>query len=167
MKRETRSSLPLAILWVAILLTTVYFIVEGLKVAAEPTSKIIAAVLTGLFALIGGYITHLLATERERGAEQLRRKQERYAKILDGLIPYIRDPDAKAVKFANPVLHAYVASDKRVASAIHSFLNARTSANLDAIINSMRKDLRMEALESSTSTEGLVPAKEPKVKGSI
>lgn len=106
MSRARRTDLALVILWAAILLGAAYFIVVGLKVLAEPVSKIIVAVLTGLFALIGAYVTHVLTTEREREAEQTRRKQERYAGILQGLVPYIRSQGAGADEFAVPVLHA-------------------------------------------------------------
>jgi hypothetical protein len=113
MNKTTRTNLALAILWAAILLVTAYFIVEGLKALAEPVSKIIVAVLTGLFALIGAYITHVLTSQREREAEQIRRKQERYAAILDGLVPYIRSEGADQDEFARSVLHAYVVGDKK------------------------------------------------------
>ena len=141
MNRATRSNLALAILWAAILLATGYFIVEGLKVLVEPVSKIIVAVLTGLFVLIGAYVTHVLATQREREAEQVRRKQDRYAAILEGLVPYIRSKGAKADEFAVPVLHAYVVGERRVVSAIARFLENRTSDQLDDIVRSMREDL--------------------------
>jgi hypothetical protein len=157
MNSATRSNLALAILWAAILLVTGYFIVEGLKTLAEPVSKIIVAVLTGLFALIGAYVTHVLTTQREREAEQVRRKQERYAEILQGLVPYIRSQGAKADEFAVPVLRAYVVGDKQVALAIARFLTARTFENLDAIVASMRRDLGMETLADGTSTRGLLP----------
>ena len=157
MNKTNRSNLAIAILWAAILLATGYFIVEGLKVLAEPVSKVIVAVLTGLFALIGIYVTHVLTTQREREAEQVRRKQERYAAILEGLVPYIRSKGAKADEFAVPVLHAYVVGDRRVASAISMFLEDRTADRLDAIVHSMREDLGMETLEEGTSTKGLLP----------
>ena len=145
MNSTTRTNLALGVLWAAILLVTAYFIVEGLKELAEPTSKIIVAVLTGLFALIGAYITHVLTTQREREAEQLRRKQERYAAILEGLFPYIRSKGIAADDFAKPVLHAYVVGDKRVASAINRFLQSRSAERLDDEAR-CRKDLGMEAL---------------------
>jgi hypothetical protein len=160
MNKAIRSNHALVVLWGFILFTTAYFIIEGLKVITEPLSKVIVAVLTGLFVLIGAYLTHVLANQREREVEQIRRKQERYAQILEGLVPYIRSKGAKADEFAVPVLHAYVVGEKRVASAIACFLNKRTSENLDAIIRSMREDLGMENLEEGTTTKNLLP--EPK-----
>ncbi|QDU11287.1 hypothetical protein [Gimesia aquarii] len=159
MSTSTRSNIAIAILWIAILLATGYYIVEGLKVIAEPVSKIIVAVLTGLFALIGVYFTHVLTTLREREADQVRRKQERYAAILEGLVPYIRSDGDKADEFAVPVLHAYVVGERRVASAIARFLEDRTSKKLDTIVSSMRVDLGMEPLDPDTSTEGLLAPK--------
>jgi hypothetical protein len=167
MKKTTLTNLGLAVLWAAILLTTAVFIVRGLRELAEPTSKIIVAVLTGLFALIGAYITHVLTTQREREAEQLRRKQERYAAILEGLVPYIRSKGANVDEFAKPVLHAYVVGERRVASAINRFLESRTAQGLDEIVRAMREDLGMEPLEKSTSTEGLLPAPQQSPPGTV
>lgn len=82
MNSNTRSNLALGILWAAILLSALYFITVGLRVLAEPVSKVVVAILTGLFALIGAYVTHVLTTQREREAEQVRRKQARYEDIL-------------------------------------------------------------------------------------
>jgi hypothetical protein len=159
--KNTRNNIALAILWGAILWAAVWFVVEGLKVFAEPVSKIIVAVLTGLFALIGAYVTHVLAIQKEREVEQLRRKQERYAAILEGLVRYIRSQGSNVDEFAKPVLHAYVVGDKRVASTINRFLESRTHERLDAIIIAMREDLGMEALTEDTSTKDLLPAPKP------
>lgn len=166
MDSVTRSNLALAVLWGAILLATGYFMVVGLGVLVEPVSKIIVAVLTGLFALIGAYVTHVLTTQREREAEQVRRKQERYAEILQGMVPYIRSKGENDA-FAVSVLHAYVVGHNSVAKAIAGFLAARTPDNLDAIVNSMRKDLGMEALQEGTSTAGLLPAPKPTSPGTM
>lgn len=153
-----RSDVALALLWLVILLAAAYFVAAGVRTLAEPVSKIIAAVLTGLLALIGAYVTHVLATQREREKDQMQRKQERYAEILQGLVPYIRSKGAKADEFAVPVLHAYVVGSKQVASDISRFLANRTTDSLDAIVASMREDLGMEKLEKGTSTRGLLPA---------
>jgi hypothetical protein len=45
-------------------------------------------VLDGVFALIGAIVTHVPTTRREREADQLRRRHERYAAILEQLVPF-------------------------------------------------------------------------------
>jgi len=63
----------------------------GLSVTLDAVSKIVVAVITGAFGIATAVVTHALTVQRERDAEQLRRKQERYAQILERLSPYIRN----------------------------------------------------------------------------
>jgi len=170
MAPNTRTHIALAILWTVILGATLYVAVQGLSAVLDATSKIIAAIITGLFALIGAFVTHVLTTQRKREAEQLRRKQDRYASILDGLVPYIRSQGEDTDAFAMAVLHAYVVGDESVAEAIRDFTKTRTAENLDEIVQSMRADLGMKQLpqiQGSSFTSGLLPEVQPKKKGGL
>ncbi len=157
MTATEKSNLALAVLWAAIIGVTLYMLFYGLSVVVEATSKIVVAVLTGTFALVGAYVTHVLSIQKEREAEALRRKQERYAAILEGLVPYIRAKGADSDAFATAVLHAYVVGNRHVAEAIHQFIKERTSQNLDSIVHFMREDLGMEGLMGVAPTAGLLP----------
>lgn len=180
MGSNTRTNIALAVLWAAILGATLYVAIQGLSVVLDATARIITAIITGLFVLIGAYVTHVLTTQRERETEQLRQKQERYASILDGLVSYIRNKGEDSDSFAMAVLHAYVVGDESVAEAIRKFTKDRTSQNLDQIVLSMRKDLGMEPLkdleveelrkESQTDaawTSGLLPPPKKDASGTI
>lgn len=167
MGTTNKTNLYLAIIWLLVFGVTLYMIFHGLSVVIEATSKIIVAILTGMFVMAGAFLSHILAQQKEREAEVLRRKQERYAAILEGLVPYIRAKGADSDAFATAVLHSYVVGDIWVAEAIHQFINERTSENLDRIIYWMRKDLGMEDLMGVAPTAGLLPAPKANELGTL
>jgi len=130
----------------------------GLSVTLDAVSKIVVAVITGAFGIATAVVTHALTVQRERDAEQLRRKQERYAQILERLSPYIRNRGDPTDGFATAVLHAYVVGAPAVAAGIRDFMSSRDGKTLDRVIAAMRTDLGMEPLAMETSIQGLLPA---------
>ncbi len=167
MVSTSKANVYLAVLWLLIIGMILYMVLYGLSVVVDATSKIVVAILTGLFVLAGAFITHVLALQKDREAEVLRRKQERYAAILEGLVPYIRAKGMESDAFATAVLHSYVVGDKWVAEAIHQFVKERTSERLDKIVYWMRKDLGMEDLMGVAPTAGLLPAPKTSDPGTI
>lgn len=117
--------------------------------------------------MIGTYVNHILTVDREREADRLRRKQERYAAILEGLVPYIRSKGAEPDAFATAVLQAYIVGEPRVAHAIRMFTLDGTSERLDKIVSAMRADLGMEPLIDLAPTAGLLPPPKATETGSI
>jgi len=157
MKSDKGARIAQAILWFAILGATLYMAIHGLSVIVDSTSKIVAAILTGLFGLVGAYVTHVLSVQSQRDAERLRRKQDCYAEIMQRLVPYIRSKGEGADELAPAVLYSYVVADETVAKAICDFTKSRTSDKLDEIVESMRKDLGMPSLNGVAPTTGLLP----------
>lgn len=104
----SRKNLPVAILWLLLLLGVAGATVYGLQVALDAVSKVIVAVLAGVFGLLAAVLTHALARERERETEWTRLKQQKYSVILSKLAKYVRSNKEDADEFATAVLDAYL-----------------------------------------------------------
>jgi hypothetical protein len=167
MSRATLLNVALAALWAIALLAGGLAVYYGLRVAVDAASKIFVAVITGIFGILAAYVTHVFSVQRERGAEQLRRKQERYSEILKALAPYLRSRGDDSDAFATAVLHAYVVGSPAVAEAIRNFMAARNVKSLDGVVSSMRSDLGMPRLDEATTTASLLPTPPAKTLGGL
>ena len=158
-----RSEVAIVVLWIALLAAAGLATKYALAAALDAVSKVVVAVLAGFFVLMAAVLTHALAEHRERALEARRRKQERYADILERLGPYLRESSQSSDNFSAAVLNASIVGAPGVLRAIRKFRNTKHTAELDEIILAMRSDLEMPHVENEMiSTAGLFPTQTQK-----
>jgi hypothetical protein len=145
-----RPRLDVGILWGLFVLVAVAATLYGLKVVTDSVSKIVVAVITGAFGIMVAIATHALAELREREMEAWRKKQERYAGILERLGAYVRDHEQNNDAFATAVLQSYIVSAAPVIAKVRVFIDHRTAESLDGVVIAMRADLALAPIDAGS-----------------
>jgi hypothetical protein len=137
----------------------------GLVVLGGIAKEILVSVVAAAASLLSAVFTYgfqrakdveLAAIQKRREMELAERKvkQENYARILQNLAPYIRDPNGAADDFTTAYLHTWVTGSDNVVLRVYEFLDKRSDVTLDGLLYAMRADLRLE-LAPSNLLEGL------------
>ena len=149
----------------------------GLIVLVSAAKEILVAVIAASASLLSAVFAYafqrakdieLAAIQRRRELEGAERKvkQENYARILESLAPYIRNPERTGDNFTTAYLYTWITGSVAVVEAVNAFLKNQNSKTLDALLRTMRDDLTLEKWGSdqalkAISSEGLFPVPAP------
>lgn len=150
-------NIGIAVLWDLFIFVAAKTVTSVLQAATASLAKVAIAVLTGVFALIGAVVTHALNARHDRELDDLRRKRDSYASILNLIAPFVRAQSETSEALTTALLQATIVGTPRVASAVRAFLEDKAAAKLDEVLAAMRDDLDMAP--ASIRTTGLFPAK--------
>lgn len=140
-------------LWAVFVVVAIAATMYGLKVVTDSVSKIVVAVVTGTFGIMVAIVTHAMTQLRERELEAWRKKQERYALILERLGSFVRDRTENNDTFASAVLQSYVVAAPSVIVAVRAFMRTPEAQSLDEVVTAMRSDLELALLPVDSGVE--------------
>jgi hypothetical protein len=146
----------------------------GLIVLGSAAKEILVSVITASTALLSAVFAYafqrakdieLASIQKQRELEiaAKKTKQDNYARILERLAPYIRDPMKAGDDFTTAQLHAWVTGSADVLLAVEAFRQKRNWMTLDHLLAAMRRDLSLGDHRdlNNLSSQGMFPAPAP------
>lgn len=172
------------ILAAILLLTAIGAAAYGLIVLVDAGKEILVAVIAAAASLLSAVFAYvfqrnkeleLAAVQKDRELElaavhqekelaviQRKTMQDNYARVLDRLAPYIRNPSHNGDDFTTAHLFTWVVGSPEVVALTSRFMRERTPDSLDALLLAMRKDLALETRPlREVSTQELFPIPAP------
>lgn len=178
--------LATGILTILLFLVAIGAIIYGLTTAVKAVTDIIVATIAGVTSLLSAVFAYIFQRTKDLEMAQIQHeldlnlakdhhqketnlsirktKQENYARILEKLAPYIRNPSKNSDDFTTAYLHTWVMGSPAVVQAVGDFLKSRDFKSLDKLLLAMRKDLRhldaedyYEYALDNVSSKGLFP----------
>lgn len=146
----------------------------GLIVLGSAAKEILVSVITAsmtLFSAVFAYAFQrakdielaFIQKQRELEIATRKTKQENYARILERLSPYIRNPTKAGDDFTTAQLHTWVTGSIDVLLAVDAFRQKRDWVTLDQLLAEMRRDLSLGDNRDlrNVSSKGMFPVPTP------
>jgi hypothetical protein len=158
-----------AILTLVLLSIAIGAAAYGFIVFATLAKEILVSVIAGVASLLAVVFTYVFQRARELELASIVRekdlelaqvarakelemaerklKQENYARILERLAPFVRQPDKAGDDFTTAYLYTWICGSADVVVLTNTFLKERNFTSLDNLLKAMRREFRLDNIK--------------------
>ncbi len=115
-------------------------------------SNFAPAIIAGIASVYVALINHNLTQQREIRLQHQKEKQKNYEKLLSVTADFIRDPENREI-WDTIHLYSWVVGSQNVIKKTKEFTKKIDDSSLKSLLDSMRKDIGLDATDSDLMPE--------------